>query len=148
MARTAHTDLNELLDALLGMAEMLLAKQGTFLPIGAIMLSNGEIRHVGAQIEGEEYPGAQPLIDLLTERFQKEATEGRLRVAGLAYDALTIPPGKERKQDAICCVLEHCLGEAAYVFKPYVRTKDGKFQFDALFATERSPQFFCQLPRG
>jgi hypothetical protein len=82
----AHSDLNELLNALLEMAEMLLAKQGAFLPIGAIMSSNGEIRHVGAQIEGNEYPGAQPLIELLTETLRSEATEGRLRAAGLAYE--------------------------------------------------------------
>ena len=59
----AHPDLNELLNALLPMAQMLLTNQGEFLPIGAIMLSDGEIRHVGAQIEGNNYPGSQPLID-------------------------------------------------------------------------------------
>ena len=90
----AHSDLNELLDALLSMAEMLLREQGEFLPIGAIMLSDGEIRHVGAKIEGEEYPGSQPLIDLLTETFQKQATEGKLRAAGICYDVLTVPPGQ------------------------------------------------------
>ena len=82
----AHPDLDELLNALLDMAEMLLAKHGAFLPIGAIKWSNGEIRHVGAQIEGEEYPGAQPLLELLTSNFQKEAAEGRLCAAGIAYD--------------------------------------------------------------
>ena len=43
----AYSDLNELQNALLEMAEMPLAKQGAFLPIGALMWSNGEIRHVG-----------------------------------------------------------------------------------------------------
>ena len=49
----AHSDLNELMNALLPMAEMLLTKQGQFYPIGAITLSDGEIRHVGAKIEGD-----------------------------------------------------------------------------------------------
>ncbi len=53
----AHSDLNELLNHLLDMAEMLLTKQGAFLPVGAIMLSNGEVRHIAGQIEGNEYPG-------------------------------------------------------------------------------------------
>jgi hypothetical protein len=143
-----NSDLNELLDAVLKMAEMLLAKQGTFLPIGAIMLPNGEIRHVGAQIEGEEYPGAQPLMELLTETFRKEAAAGKLRAAGMAYDVLTVPPGKSRKQDAICCSLEHCLGESVDVFKPYVKEREGTFQFDEVFATARTPSFFLQLPRS
>jgi len=104
-----HPDLNELLNTLVSVAQMLLTKQGEFLPIGAIMLSNGEIRHVGAKIEGNDYPGSQPLIDLLVENFQKEAAKGKLRAAGICYDVLTVPPGKDRKQDAICCGLEHCL---------------------------------------
>lgn len=141
-----HPDLNELLNSLLGMAEMLLAKQGAFLPIGAIMSSNGKIRHVGAQIEGEEYPGAQQLLEVLTKTFQKEAAEGKLRAAGIAYDVLTVPPGRERKQDAICCNLEHCLGEAVDVFKTYTKTEEGNFQFEEIFANRR--QFFRQLPRG
>ena len=126
---------------------MLLADQGALLPIGAIMLSNGEIRHVGAQIEGEEYPGAQPLIELLTETFRKEATAGKLRAAAMAYDVLTVPPGKSLKQDAVCCSLEHCLGEAVDVFRPYVRAGDGTFQFDEVFIAQRTPKFFTQLPR-
>lgn len=73
----AHPDLNELLNALLPMAQMLLTKQGEFLPIGAIMLADGEIRHVGAKIDGDDYPGSQPLIDVLIENFQKEAAKGR-----------------------------------------------------------------------
>ena len=113
----AHPDLNELLNALLSMAEMLLAKQGEFLPIGAIMLSDGEVRHVGAKVEGDDYPTSQPLIDLLTETFKKEAAKGKLRAAGICYDVLTVPPGKHQKQDAICCGLEHCLGETVNVFK-------------------------------
>jgi hypothetical protein len=142
----AHSDLDELLNALLGMAEMLLAKQGTFLPIGAVMLTDGEIRHVAGKIEGEEYPGSEPLLALLTEIFRKEATAGKLRAAGISYDVFTIPPGKHLKQDAICCSLEHCLGEAIDVFKPYTKTEDGIFQFEEVFAVNRTAQFFCQLP--
>lgn len=144
----AHPDLDELLKALLPMAEMLLKKQGEFLPIGAVMLTNGEIRHVAAQIEDEEYPGSQPLIKILTETFQKEATEGKIRAAGIGYDVLTIPPGKDQKQDAICCSLEHCLGEAVDVFEPYKRTDERSFRFEETFAARRTMQFFCHLPRG
>ena len=144
----AHPDLNELLNGLLPMAQMLLQKQGEFYPIGAIMLSDGEIRHVGAKIEGDDHPPSQSLIDLLTERFRKEAAKGKLRAAGICYDVLTIPPGKDRKQDAICCGLEHCLGETVDVFTPYVGIKEGGFEYGEAFAAKRTPQFFRQIPRG
>jgi hypothetical protein len=143
----AHPDLNELLNTLLSVAQMLLTEQGEFLPIGAVMLSDGEIRHVGAKIEGDDYPGSQPLIDLLIENFQKEAAKGKLRATGICYDVLTVPTGKDQKLDAICCGLEHCLGEALDVFTPYVRTADGNFRYDEIFATKRTPQFFRKIPR-
>ena len=144
----AHPDLNALLDTLLSMAQMLLTKQGAFLPIGAIMLSGGEIRHVGAKIEGNDYPGSQPLLDLLIQNFKKEAAKGKLRAAGICYDVLTVPPGKDQKQNAICCGLEHCLGEAVNVFKPYARTADGNFLYDETFAAKRTPEFFSRIPRA
>jgi len=144
----AHSDLNELLKPLLGIAESLLTKQGAFLPIGVMMLSNREIRHVGALIEGNDQPGAAPLIAMLTGTFQKVAKEGKLLAVGMAYDVLIVPPGKHQKQDAICCSLEHYLGEAVNVFKPYVRTEEGHFQFEEIFATKGTQKFFGQLPRG
>jgi hypothetical protein len=49
-----------------------------------LMLSNGELRHVGAKIEGDDHPSSQSLIDLLTETFQKETARGRLRAAEYA----------------------------------------------------------------
>jgi hypothetical protein len=107
----AHPDLDKLLNVLLAMAERLLKNQGEFYPIGAVMLPDGEIRHVGATIEGNDRPQSQSLIDLLTERFQKEAIKGNLRAAGISYDVRTTPPGRHQKQDAICCSLEHCFGQ-------------------------------------
>jgi hypothetical protein len=77
------------------MAERLLKKHAEFYPSGAVMLSGGEIRHIGARIEGDDRPQSQSLIDLLTETFQKEAAKGNLRAAGISYDVLKVPPGKD-----------------------------------------------------
>jgi hypothetical protein len=73
----AHPDLNELLNALLSMAEMLLTKQGEFLPIGAIMFSDGELRHVGAKIEGDDYPGFAALDRPVGRDLSKGSCEGQ-----------------------------------------------------------------------
>src|SRR5690348_10409947 len=144
----AHSDLNELLDALLGMAHTLLEKQGEFYPIGAVMLSDGEIRHVGGQIEGNDHPPSQSLIDLLTETFENQAAKGQLRAAGICYDGLTTPPGKKKKQDAICCGLEHYLGESVNVFEPYIKAANGDVQYEEIFTANRVPQFFDEIPRA
>ncbi|MDE3201678.1 MAG: hypothetical protein KGN79_12240 [Acidobacteriota bacterium] len=140
----AHPDLNELLNALYSAAENLLTKNGEFYPIGAFMASDGAIQFVGVMDGDNEHPSSQSLIDSMTAIFQQSARQGALRAAGICYDALTIPPGKNRKQDAMCCSLEHSHGEAVEVFRPYTKTQNGQIQFDDIFATRRTPHFFCE----
>lgn len=142
----AHPELNALFDTLLPVAQMLLRKHGEFYPFGAVMTSNGEIRHIGAKMEGNDYPPSQPLIDLLTETFKKQARKGELRAAGICYDVRTVPPGEDQKRDAVCCGLEHYSGETVDVFVPYVKPADGDIQYGEIFAAKRIGQFFCELP--
>ena len=144
----AHPDLDQLWNSIVPVAQMLLTKQGEFLPIGAIMLSDGVIRHLAGNIEGDDYPASQSLLDLLTDTFRTQVAKGNLRAAAICYDVLTIPPGKDRKQDAICCGLEHCLGESVDVFTPYVKTEDGGFHYQEGFCAKRNPQFFFKMPRA
>ena len=144
----AHPDLDQLWNSIVPVAQMLLTKQGELLPIGAIMLSDGVIRHVAGNIEGDDYPASQSLLDLLTDTFRTQVAKGNLRAAAICYDVLTIPPGKDRKQDAICCGLEHCLGESVDVFTPYVKTEDGGFHYKEAFCAKRNPQFFFKMPRA
>lgn len=99
----AHPDLNELLNTLLSVAQMLLTKQGEFLPIGAIMLSDGEIRHVGAQIEGDDHPGSQPLWPSISVGY----CEGLRRRLFLRPGCLGVHPVcPARLQLEFRCVLE------------------------------------------
>ena len=142
----AHPELNALLDTLLPVAQMLLRNHGEFYPFGAVMTSSGEIRHVGAKMEDDDHPPSQPLIDLLTENFKKQAKRGELRAAGICYDVLTVPPGEGQKCDAVCFSLEHYLGETVNVFVPYVKTASGNIQYGEIFAAKRTGQFFCELP--
>lgn len=143
----ANPELDALLNTLLLVVRRLLREQGEFLPFGAIMSSTGEVRVVGGKIEGDDHPGAQPLIDLLTDTFKKQAAKGQLRAVGMCYDVLTVPPGEDRKRDAVCCGLEHCLGETVDVCIPYVKGTNGDVQYGETFAANRTAQFFCDIPR-
>jgi hypothetical protein len=148
LSSMAHSDLNELLDALLKMAHTLLTKNGEFYPIGAVIYSDGELRHIAAALEDNDHPPSQTLIQLLTDSFRESVAKGQLRAAGICFDGLTFPPGKDQKQDAICCRLEHYSGEAVNVFQPYIKTIDGVLRYEDIFATERTVEFFSQLPRA
>ena len=121
----AHPQVDALLNTLLPFAQKMLSTYGGFNPFGATMSSHGEIQQVGAKVEGNDYPPAQDLIDLLTETFKRQAAEGRLRAAGICYDALTVPPGETQKKDAVCCGLEHCVAGTVDVFIPYIREPAG-----------------------
>ena len=136
----AHPDLDALFDTLLPFTQKLLSEKGGFLPWAATMSSTGEIQWVGAD-NGEEFPGAQALIDLLTETFQRQSTLGVLRALGICYDVCVIPPGRSGKSDAVCCSLEHISGEALDVFVPYTKADDG-IHYDEIYSVRRDPRFF------
>lgn len=142
----AHPELDALFDTLLTFAKTMLREYGEFYPFGAVMTSGGEIRQVGAKMEGDDHPPSQPLIDLLTESFKKQAKKGGLRAAGICYDVLTVPPGEVQKRDAICCGLEHYSGETVDVFVPYVKKAGGEIEYGEIFAAKRTGSFFCELP--
>jgi hypothetical protein len=108
------------------------------------MSSTGEIQWIGAD-NGEEFPEAQTLIDLLTETFRRQSTHGVLRAIGICYDARVLPPGHTDKSDAICCSLEHISGEAVEILVPYTKEADG-IHYAEIFSLRRDPKFF--LPAG
>jgi hypothetical protein len=97
----AHPDLDALFDTLLPFTKKLLGEHGGFNPWAATMSSTGEIQWVAAD-NGEEFPDAQALIDLLTETFQRQSPQAVLRAVGICYDACVVPPGQSEKSDAIC----------------------------------------------
>lgn len=138
----AHDELNMLLDALLKMAETLLSSQGAFLPVAAKMSSDGEVQLVAADT-GEEFPGAQPLIKILTDELRSSARDSNIRAAAICIDVLTVPPGQTEKTDAIWCGLEHRSGECGDVYRPYRRAVPGEIEYGDIFATKRIPQFFA-----
>jgi hypothetical protein len=141
----AHPDLNALLDTLLPFTQKMLSEHGGFHPWGAIMSSGGEIQWVGADL-GEEFPPGQLVIDTLTETFKEQAASGQIRAVGICYDVLTVPPGENRKTDAICCRLEHYLGESLDVFIPYTKTTGDNIVYGDIFTTTSTASVFCNLP--
>lgn len=141
----AHPELNALLDTLLPFAQTMLKEHGEFYPFGAVMSSSGEIRHVGARIEGDDHPPSQPLIELLTENIKKQAAKGELRAAGICYDVLTVPPGEKQKRDAVCCGLEHYLGETVDVFIPYVTAANGDVHYCTNLRCEANCAVFLRI---
>ena len=138
----AHPDLDNLLNAILPFAQQMLAKHGEFYPFGSAMTNSGEIVAQGAALESNDHPASQPLIELMTQAFRKQALAGQIRAAGICYDVRTIPPGESVKTDAICVTLESNTGQCVSVFVPYKKGWFGKIKYGELFASKIDAQIF------
>jgi hypothetical protein len=139
----AHPDFQSLVDSLLPFAQSLLSKHGDFHPFGAVMDTDGSIQWIAADT-GEEFPPAQTLIDTMTRLIQEKAALNEIRAATIGFDALTIPPGMEKKVDAIGLSLENQLGESISVFLPYEKQDHGEIQYGEMFVTSKARRFFVE----
>ena len=93
----AHADLDLLFDHLIKLAQKLLQENGGFPPLGAVVETEGQVRYVGA-MNDEEYPGAQPLLDILTAEFRSMAASGAIRASGICFDVLVAPDSNAPKE--------------------------------------------------
>jgi hypothetical protein len=111
-------DIDDLLNDLLPFAEKMLRKAREFLPFGAITKPDGQIVWEGAY-DGDDLPLSQDLIDILNESHKRMADGHELRACAVVYDIRTTPPGKSKKQDAICVSVDHINGYSAQLIHPY-----------------------------
>jgi len=138
-----HPDLDALLNDLLPFAERMLAEHSEFYPFGGSITSDGQHISVGAKGSSDQ-PKSRELIDIMTNEFRSQASEGKIRAAGICFDVRVIPPGQIDKTDAIQLALERKGGDAVDVFIPYAQLPDGAFTYGELFACERTPTLFVQ----
>jgi hypothetical protein len=114
----ARVDCERLMNVLMPRAEQLLESGGEFYPIGAAMLSGGEVVWTGAY-DGRDHPPSGDLIALLKTGFVEGARRGEYKATGLLYDALVIPPGHSAKTDAIIVSLNHRDNYSVRMIFPY-----------------------------
>ena len=129
----ASEDLNVLHNEARGFAECMLLAHGEFIPFGVSMSSDGNITHVAGNL-GTEYPQSAEMVEFLQSCFARAATRGDIRAAGVCLNMYIVPPGEQRKTDAICTRLAHVSGEAVEVFVPYARDRTGTFHLAQPFA--------------
>jgi hypothetical protein len=120
---SAKADCEELMNALMPVAEKMLRKHGEFYPYGGAMLTDGEIVHV-AGYDGREHPPSADLISLIKWAFVEGAKDLRYKATALVYDVrITLDDG--HKSDAINVSLDHRDDYSVVVLFPYVLKKRG-----------------------
>lgn len=131
----ASPDLNKLFQSALSFAEKMLSQEGEFIPFGVSMDNAGQITLVSGDV-GSEHPASKDVIQLLQSSFHDSAREGEIKAAGVCMDVRIVPPGENKKTDAICVRLAHTSGEAAEVFVPYVEQSRHRYAYGNTFASQ------------
>ena len=129
------------MNAVVPFAQEMLSKNRAFFPFGATMSPAGKVTAT-ASSTGEEHPDAKALITLLEDGYRKGAKGGRYKATALAVDILTIPPGKDKQQDAIEIRLDHRDGYSVRAIFPYTFSVAGKLQVEDPFAVPGDKAIF------
>lgn len=122
----------ELMDAVLLLAEQLLSEQGEFFPYGGAMTPNGEIFSVAAY-DGDEHPPSSEVISMLKRAFISASLSKTYKATALVYDVRVPLPETGEKSDAIAINLDHQSGYSVVVFLPYKVSEEGLI-FGSIFA--------------
>jgi hypothetical protein len=120
-------------------AEQLLAKHGTFHPIGGAIAPDGELIPV-AVYDGREDAPAEDVIAHLKEALLKGADDGRYIATALAYDStINLPTGGE--SNAVTVLLDHRDNFSVIVYFPY-QMADRAVSFDPSFHQDGESEIF------
>jgi hypothetical protein len=138
----AHPDMDRLLGTLLPFAKRMLHEYGDFHPFGAQIEADGSVQMVGAD-NGEEFPEALELIDLLQQSFLQDARKGKITATGICMDVRVIAPGSSEKTDAIGVSFEHAEAEPLDVFLPY-RKMQNDVAYGEMFTRPAQAKIFIE----
>lgn len=113
-----QTEVQETYDYLFGEASKVLDLGGSFAPFGAAIRQGGERTHMNVDLPtGTSNP--QDHIAGLIRAFRQEAEQGKISVAGLAFDGKVTVDGQ--RADALIIHIEHLDGGGVQIFVPYLR---------------------------
>jgi len=138
---TPKEECEALMNALVPVAQQMLAKYREFYPFGGTMAVDGKIAQAASSI-GEEHPASQALIDMLEKGFRDGAKRHLYKATAILVDVRTVPPGKKEEQDAVEVRLDHVSGYSVRVVFPYTFSAKGDLEFAPPFATPGEGKIF------
>ena len=138
----SQSDCEQLLTALIPFVSQMLSEHGEFYPVGAVMTPDGECQLAAMADDVEDdQPDPTDLIEMFEIQFNLGAKSGDHKATAIVYDALTVPPEKDEKQDTIICLLDHQDDYSVKVCFPYT-LNDGEVELEDPFAVEGDYKVF------
>ncbi|MBB1364742.1 hypothetical protein H5125_21660 [Shewanella sp. SR44-4] len=121
----------ELMDAVLPLAEKLLSEHGEFFPYGGAMTPDGKIVSVAAY-DGDEHPPSLEVIEMLQKAFHTAAKNREYKATALVYD-VRVQLANGEPSDALAIELDHESGYSIVVLLPYT-LRNGHLQYGEISA--------------
>lgn len=134
-------DVQETFDYLFVEASKALELGGSFAPFGAAIRANGERTHVNVDLPIETSTPNDHISGLVMG-FRQEAEQGRIFLAGLAFDGRMSAEGQSGP--ALVVHIETSVGEGIQVFVPYERESAGPVRFAEPVVQPILPEIFSR----
>src|SRR5262245_55696821 len=107
----------ELLNYCVGFAKQMVENHGAFHPFGAVIVSDGKLTAVGADI-GEEHPHGADVFHFLQSAMRAQFQKREIIAAAIATDVNIPRQYQSPFPDGIRVLLE-CAGYSRYIYLPY-----------------------------
>ena len=129
-----------LADPLFGASETLVRKRGGFLPHGAVLEADGQVRLMMAAPDDLGAPVAPAeVLPRLHEALRADASEHQLMAIAVCED-VTITPPEQKQTKAVKVLVEHRRGLTVALYLPWRRKLFGGYIFGQVIALSAQPE--------
>ena len=136
----------QLVNAVLPLAEQMLKEHGEFLPYAGVIKADGQIEVMQFSPEGSEPKTlltAKQMHQGATEMLREGAQTGDYTTTALVSNVYVVKPGTEDKVEAVAVSIDDAEGNSMEVFFPYT-ISEGAVGFGTAFAQKGTHYIFGQ----
>ncbi len=117
-----------------------LRRRGNFLPHGAVLTEQGEVRLVAAVPNTErDLVNSTEVLPVLHDGLREQARDMPLRAIGVAENVTITPEGK-RSTQAVKVLFEHKRGLTTALYLPFQKRFLRGYAFGAMFSVRAAPE--------
>jgi hypothetical protein len=134
-----------LLNEGMGLAQLLLARRGEFLPFASVLTEAGEIQHL-SDVPGADGKRSGEIVELLEGMLRDALDREGYKAIAVVSDVRFEVEGESSPRPAVQVSLEHRDGYCVNVIVPY-RGSGDEIEFQPMLASARSGRVFPDCRR-
>jgi len=133
-------DIGAIADPLFDLSETFLRKRGNFLPHGAVLTEQGEIKLVAAAPDTKnDFTNSIEILPVLHDGLRLEVKKNAIRALGVAENVTVAPEGK-RSTQAVKVLFEHRRGLTVALYLPFEKKLFRGYVFGSAFTVQAAAE--------